>query len=378
VILGVSIALAVCAASCDPAAPAATRSPSREDPASPSSTTPAAAVPDEVKVLFVLDSSAGSGEEGPVPAFQAAELAFAAAALEPDAPPVDLVTYDLLGDPERLDALAAEVAADPTYVAAMTAPSLAGQRSLERLGLPVVSLSPRGRLGSGTTTWRRLVPRMSVLGAAVAGIVASTDAAGHGVCVAAPDGTRSALAGAIGHALPARVPVADASTAGAIAAAGCGVVALAGDPAAAAATVAALERPRPLVIGGPELREPTFLDDAGPAARGVEAVCGCADLSTSLALRAQRFIQDFQSQYGRAPGAGAVEAWDAAHLLLGALRDGGTTAGAVSAWLATTHRVDGLGGRYRFGADGELADPLTHVYRYRVQGGRWILEPPIG
>jgi ABC-type branched-subunit amino acid transport system substrate-binding protein len=377
-------------ASCDTPAPAATEttspSPTVTVPASPSGSTSgstltatAAATPTEtaspveLKVVFVLDSTPDGAQERAMPAFQAAELAFASAARDGEGPTVDLVSYDLEGDPARLDDLAADVAEDPGYVAVMIAPFLAGQREVHaEVPLPVVSLSPRdGPSADATSAWRRLVPRIDVQGTAVGDLVASLRIAHRGVCIApgVPDGSR--FGRAVAHVLTTR-RTDETPTPDAIAAAACGVVAWTGDATSAGDVLVALGRPRPRMVGGPALRDPTFVAEAGTAAGGTEAICGCADVSTSLRLAAQRFVQDFQSEYGRAPGAGAVEGWDGAHLILDGLRQGGLTSSAFGAWLASQAAFDGLGGTYRFAQDGELANPLQHLWRFRVEGGRWV------
>ena len=76
-------------------------------------------------------------------------------------------------------------------------------------------------------------------------------------------------------------------------------------------------------VGGDRLLDPDFLSTAGTAADGAFALCACANVSTSTDLAARRFIQNYQSEHGVAPGAYAVEGWDAAHLILRAAGDRG-------------------------------------------------------
>jgi ABC-type branched-subunit amino acid transport system substrate-binding protein len=128
--------------------------------------------------------------------------------------------------------------------------------------------------------------------------------------------------------------------------------------------------PSPILIGGPGLREPDFLGEAGTAAEGVIAFCSCADVSTALGLGAQRFIQDYQSEFGTPPGPYAVEAWDAAHMLIEGLDTGGPSGEGLIARLASTPRFEGLGRAYAF-TGGELTQPADAVLVYRVKGGRW-------
>lgn len=364
-----------------PASVAHSRSvaPTSSSPLSPSSSASSTAspggVPDELKVLFILDPSVEGAEELATPASQAAALAFAAANAAGGLPaPIELVSFELSGDAAGIDALVEEVASEPTYVGALIAPGLAGQRVLvTRLDIPVVSLSSRDRPEEPAPgSWLRMVPRIEDLGAAVGEVASGLPGAASGMCIApgVTDGSR--LARAAERAADPGVPIIDTAGPVAISDAGCGVVLWTGDATSAVEAIDLLGRPGPRFVGGPALREPVFLEETGTTADGSLAVCGCADLSTSLELPAQRFIQDFQSEYGQPPGPGAVEAWDAARLIVRGLTEGGPAATDLAAWIAALHRFDGLGGRYRFDASGELADPLTHIVRYRVEGGRWL------
>jgi branched-chain amino acid transport system substrate-binding protein len=88
----------------------------------------------------------------------------------------------------------------------------------------------------------------------------------------------------------------------------------------------------------------------------------------------QRFIQDYQAEFGLAPGSYAVEGWDAAELLISALRSGASRAQVREA-LAGTDRFEGLAAMYRFGPGGDLLQPASVIHTYRVEGGRWLELP---
>ena len=124
-----------------------------------------------------------------------------------------------------------------------------------------------------------------------------------------------------------------------------------------AEAVRALQGLDVVFIGGDRLLDPDFLSTAGPAAEGAVALCACANVSTSTELAARRFIQDYQSEHGVAPGAFAVEGWDAAHLILRAAGDRGITRAQVARSLGGLTTVDGLEGTRRFAADGEPLEP---------------------
>ena len=73
-----------------------------------------------------------------------------------------------------------------------------------------------------------------------------------------------------------------------------------------------------------------------------------------------------------APGAYAVEGWDAAHVILRAVGAGGITRSLVARSLDALTVVDGLEGTHRFGANGEPLEPRALLRLYRVEGGRWV------
>jgi branched-chain amino acid transport system substrate-binding protein len=154
--------------------------------------------------------------------------------------------------------------------------------------------------------------------------------------------------------------------------AGCDVVIWAGGPNAGAEAVRALQGLDVAFIGGDRLLDPDFLSTAGSAAEGAVALCACANVSTSTELAARRFIQDYQSEHGVAPGAFAVEGWDAAQLILRSAGDRGVTRALVARSLGGLTTADGLEGTRRFAADGEPLEPRALLRLYRVEGGRWV------
>jgi ABC-type branched-subunit amino acid transport system substrate-binding protein len=155
----------------------------------------------------------------------------------------------------------------------------------------------------------------------------------------------------------------------------CGVVVWSGDGRGAAAIAVGLDADVRL-IGGPGLRDGDFIEDAGASAEGALSVCSCADVSNSLDLAARRFIQTFQSENGTAPGPYALEAWDAARMIIVGIDAAGPSRGELASWLSGVTRFDGLATSYRW-MGGELVSPSTFIRTYEVVGGRWVpVEPP--
>lgn len=382
-VTALAIAVAAMLTGCEAGAPAVARPStsavdttvaSTSTPVTPAVTETAPPSPDELLVAYLYDASLEGAAAAATSPYQAAELAFDAASADGVTPtPVRLVAFDLEAGIERIDHSIGEIAGEPAYVAAIVAPRLVGQAAIvERLDVPAISLAPRDAVQDAAPgSWLRLVPSVDVLGS-VAGAWAADRVEVHGTLCPSPaaaDGSRfgRAAAAAADGRLEVTEPVAPVEAA----APACDAVIWTGDTDAGIALVGALGRPRPVVVGGPALLDPRFVRETGPAANGTLAVCGCADVSTSLSLRAQRFVQVFQSAYGLAPGPGAVEAWDGAHVVIRALASADTRA-EVQAALAEVSVFDGLGGMYQLAPGGELAHPERRVSRYRVEAGRWV------
>jgi branched-chain amino acid transport system substrate-binding protein len=373
-------ALAALGSACEMQAPAAT-DPTRAS-AAPTETGTVTG-PQLLRVAYVADLSSDEVANSAFHGLYAVELAFAiAASARVDPMTVEVVPFDTQGTITVVQEIATEIANDAGFIAAFAAPNLGGVRGLvDILGaarVPVLSLSARGTVeGAAPGTWLRFVAPLDVQASAVADGVASMRRAREGIClVAGPsDGTR--FSRSVEGELAAQRRVIEAKNAAEVSASGCGVVVWTGRGLGGAILALQLEHAGKdaVVLGGPSLREPDFLGEAGTAAEHAVSYCSCADVSTSLGLGAQRFIQDFQSEFGSAPGPYAVEAWDASHMLIVGLREAGPSRENLTAWLAATSRFDGLGASYAF-EGGELADPESSIRRYRIEGGRWIDDPP--
>jgi Periplasmic binding protein len=321
--------------------------------------------PEFLKVAFVKDLSVPDADEHALPAVQAARLAFQTASTnDPNRTPVELQEFDLQQDPADLEM----IEADPAYVGVIVAPGV--DETTAPLGgdLPVVSLSGLGQ-GDGRQAWIRLVAPLTTVADAL-GARLKRDRP----CVLAEDPAPDPLFDMLAERLPrATAATIDPAAATEVSAdAGCTTVIWAGGPDGGAAAARTLRSAGVTFIGADRLLDPDFLSGAGTEAEGSFALCACSTVSTSTELAARRFIQDYQSQHGVAPGPYAVEAWDAAHVILRALADGETTRSQVAGSVERVTEVEGLEGTHRLGTDGEPLDPLALLRLYVVRGGRWI------
>jgi len=345
-----------------------------------------------VKVAFLEDLGVQGSLHRVVPAFQGAKLAFDAAALAGDLPvDVELVGEDTGGDPARAEGIARDLAEDPGFVGVIGGPFLEEASSvgaiLDGAGLPTVSLSTLsvGLSGKGWSTWFRAVANQVEQAGALAERIAGMPRARRGVCLIGDGRVGSssllrtmtpALKGKV--SLKLTVPPENAGSpvvAAAVERAGCGVVFWGGLSTEAALlrlrlTDAGLEEA--VLVGADGTKDQEYLDEAGPAGEGTIVSCPCVDLSTSTELPAQRFIQDYQSDFGSPPGVYAAEGWDVARMFVAAFRSGATDRSGVARWFRGLDRFEGLANTYAFRPDGELAPSAAVVRFYRDEGGRWI------
>jgi branched-chain amino acid transport system substrate-binding protein len=234
-------------------------------------------------------------------------------------------------------------------------------------GLPAVSLSG---LVPAPDAGTRLVPPLVTTARTLAETVRSVP------CILAEDPPPDPLGVLVADRSGEPMTTIDASeVAESVSERGCGTVVWAGGPDVGAGVAAALGDTDVELIGGDRLLDHDFLAEAGAWAEGARAFCPCADVSTSTAFAVRRFIQDYQSEFGSAPAAYAVEGWDAGHVIGRAMRQGGPTRQGLGAWIRGVAAHRGLSGMYGFGTDGELLDPGDAVRVYRVVGGRWLSAP---
>lgn len=381
------LALTGLLAACDTQAPAATGPSVASPSAGPASVSPSPL--DTLKVAYVQDLAPEQAVDTTLPPLQAIELAFATAAASGEMPtPIEVVAFDTQGDPTAIGEVVAEIASDPSFIAAFAAPNLGGLGGLVDVlaaeGVPVLSLSARDPVeGAAPGTFFRFVAPLAVQASSLAEGVTALRRSDGDVCLVLPPADETRFSKGVREALSPDLRVFEDDAAGdvlEVLSLECGTVVWTGDGVGGAALAVSLEDdppPSPILIGGPGLREPDFLGEAGTAAEGVIAFCSCADVSTALGLGAQRFIQDYQSEFGTPPGPYAVEAWDAAHMLIEELDSGGPSGEGLIARLASTPRFEGLGRAYAF-TGGELTQPEDAVLVYRVEGGRWTAVEGMG
>lgn len=351
--------------------------------------------PVPVKIAFLHDMSVLGSSQIVVPSLLGLQLAINEAVDRGDLPVIpEVVGLDADGDPAHALELAQEVAADPTYVAAVIGPfwneSPAVGDALDAAGVPTLSLSSLdpSLASRGWSMWRRVVAALPLEAAALAAAIGSSPRSSTGVCLVG-DGSIGAgdLTALLTQALgPGRVAASlqlpDETALGGVLdridRTGCGVVGWTGSGLGATLLRTGMTEAGLATVpafGSARMKTDTYLSTTAGAGDGTIVTCACVDLGSSTRPDARRFIHDFQSQYGTAPGVDGAEAWDVGGMLLRAFRGGAATRGSVSAALAASGGYSGLANTYRFTDDGELAADSSRIHLFRADGVRWV---PLG
>jgi ABC-type branched-subunit amino acid transport system substrate-binding protein len=274
-------------------------------------------------------------------------------------------------------AAAAEVAGDPSFVAAVIAPFLTMPGSailaLRRAGTPVIALSsapssPHQTARAAPGAWIRWVADRAAQADLVARL-ARQAADGGKICVAAAEDAWSA---GMGHAVLRAAGASAVDLGGLDGAEGarrprCDALAWSGFSDDAIDLRDALPPALPMVVTD-GAQTASYLA-AAPADAVTWAACTCVDLSTSTALDAQRFLNAFQAANGLGPGVYAAEAWDLAGLIAGT--PGAVRRSDLNTAMGSLVRYEGVAGVYQLGPSGDGVG----VHAARAVGSRWVPVP---
>jgi branched-chain amino acid transport system substrate-binding protein len=314
-----------------------------------------------------------------------------------------LMALDVNGDPARATELAHQVVEDPTVVAAVISPFWVETRSvgdiLDAAGIPTISLSPLGPdlSGYGWSGWRRMVPTQPRQADSLAALLAGAANRETGICVVRDDSSYStALAGLLKQRLKGLVAQTITITPGTggsdsfgqavagIDSAACRTVAWTGFAASGALLRTSLSEAGltgVVIYGADAVKDEPFLTLTGGAGNGTVVTCPCVDLATSTDPAAQRFVHDYQSEFGSSPGVYGAEGWDVGSTLLNAFVGGGVSRSTMVEALARVTREEGLAGTYTWTDSGELTPSSVQVHTFVDRGERWTplaTAPAIG
>ena len=116
-----------------------------------------------------------------------------------------------------------------------------------------------------------------------------------------------------------------------------------------------------ILVGGDGVKDQAgFADAAGPAAEGALISCPCQDGSAD-------FIAKWQAKYNEFPGTYGAEYYDAANVILAAIKGGAKDRAAVLAAVKATD-MEGASKHIKFGENGDVTE--GGIYLYQVKSGK--------
>lgn len=128
-------------------------------------------------------------------------------------------------------------------------------------------------------------------------------------------------------------------------------------------------------LGADGSKDSTFLK-AGDAVEGAVLTCPCTDPNSVDDEASQSFVEDYEATHGHAPGVYAAEGFDAANIMIDAIRAAGAPGddileyrAEITATIDATSGYEGIANTYSFEENGDLATDRVEIYLYKVENG---------
>lgn len=122
-------------------------------------------------------------------------------------------------------------------------------------------------------------------------------------------------------------------------------------------------------IGGDGLYGADFPKAAGEQSEGALVTCPCIPATGT-------FAEDFEKEFGAAPGAYAAEGYDAMTIFLEAIKDGNTDRAGVLKFV-NDYDEDGLSKHISFDDNGDVAAENVVIWSYKIEGGALVPDQEI-
>lgn len=119
------------------------------------------------------------------------------------------------------------------------------------------------------------------------------------------------------------------------------------------------------------VKDPSYVENAKAAAEGTIITCPCIPADDPAVTE---FAEQYEEEFGEAPGTYAAEAYDAANIFLAGLEDGATTREEMLEFI-NNYDEKGITKQLKFDEKGEPSD--VHVYAYTVKDGAIVSESEI-
>jgi branched-chain amino acid transport system substrate-binding protein len=297
---------------------------------------------------------------------------------------VTMVEFDTEGDGTKATPVAAQVAADQSFVAVIgghfSGESRATMKTYEGAGLVMVSPSATATdlTTTGNKAFHRVVGNDDSQGPAISNYIAQVwksskvyvtdDGSAYGAALA--NTVKSKLGTAVIGSDKVQEKQADfAATIGKIKTAGADVVFHGGYVREAAPMLKQLRAAgyTGKFIGGDGLYDAAFAESAGKTeSEGAIITCPC--IPGSKAKGGFDFASEFKAKYGVDPGPYAAEGYDSASVLLDGFKAGKTTRKELLDWVDAYNKA-GLTKTIKFDDKGEVAPENVVIWAYTVKGG---------
>lgn len=130
-----------------------------------------------------------------------------------------------------------------------------------------------------------------------------------------------------------------------------------------------------LFVGGDGDKGTGFLKEGGEDAEGAVLTCPCLDPNASDAPEATEFAEAYRAEYNEDAGIYSSEAWDAANILIAAVKAGGANATRQSVLEFVTNLKDyeGLSKTFNWSPTHEVSGSGLVTYVYVVEDGKYVL-----
>lgn len=125
-------------------------------------------------------------------------------------------------------------------------------------------------------------------------------------------------------------------------------------------------------VGGDGLYGADFPAAAGDASEGAIITCPCLPAEEA----GGSFVDDYEAEFGEAPGAYAAEGYDAMTIFLDALADGAVSREEVESFV-DGYTGTGLTKEYEFDEKGDVAEDKVVIWAYKVEDGGLVPEQEI-
>jgi len=117
-------------------------------------------------------------------------------------------------------------------------------------------------------------------------------------------------------------------------------------------------------VGGDGLYGSDFPTAAGPNSEGAIVTCPCLPADQAEGS----FAEDFEAEYGTAPGAYAAEGYDAANIFLEGFAEGNNTRESMLEWV-NDYTGSGITKDYEFDENGDVALDKVVIWAYEIKDG---------